>query len=418
MDAPSPEDFFSRYGTTESFFPPPLTDEDMDRLYGDDPGADHKLAQDEPVSSQVAPKLRIIDPSTLHGLDVPARRWIVPEWFPCGHATLNYGDGGVGKTLLAQQLMTSCATARPWCGLEVEQCRVFGFFCEDDADELHRRQVSICEAYGLSLADLGDMRWISGVGEDNLLVTFDQQGRLQLTARYAEILKGAKDFGAKMVVIDTAADTFGGNENDRSQVRQFIGTALNRLAQEIGGAVLLNAHPSRSGMSATGDMDGGSTGWSNSARSRWSLSRPKGEDGEPADTDERLLTRRKANYASIGDTIKLRWQNGVLVPAYAPVGLSAMAERSRAEEVFLVLLARCAEQGIYVHHTNTSTLYAPKTFSKRPDRNGLTLKEFDAAMNRLFASKAIRVESYKDKNRNARDRIVVVKGGDEGGETP
>jgi hypothetical protein len=59
MDAPSPEDFFSRYGTTESFFPPPLTDEDMDRLYGDDPGADHKLAQDEPVSSQVAPKLRI-----------------------------------------------------------------------------------------------------------------------------------------------------------------------------------------------------------------------------------------------------------------------------------------------------------------------------------------------------------------------
>jgi hypothetical protein len=28
-----------------------------------------------------------------------------------------------------------------------------------------------------------------------------------LTARYAEILKGAKDFGAKMVVIDTAADT-------------------------------------------------------------------------------------------------------------------------------------------------------------------------------------------------------------------
>jgi RecA-family ATPase len=394
MDAHSPEEFLARYGTTERFFPPPLTDEEAERLYGDDPEVGEKVRQDDATSGK--PKTpRIIDPSTLYGLVVPVRRWIVPEWFPYGHATLNYGDGGVGKTLLAQQLMTSCATARPWCGLGVEQCRVFGFFCEDDADELHRRQVSICEAYGLSLADLGDMRWISGVGEDNLLVTFDQQGRLQLTARYAEILKGAKDFGAKMVVIDTAADTFGGNENDRSQVRQFIGTALNRLAKEIDGAVLLNAHPSRSGMSATGDMDGGSTGWSNSARSRWSLSRPKGEDGEPADTDERLMTRRKANYASIGDTIKLRWQNGVLVPAYAPVGLSAMAERSRADIVFLELLAKATAEGRTLSDSKASSSnYAPKLFASRPDRQGLRRHEFEAAMQRLFSTNKIRMIEY------------------------
>jgi RecA-family ATPase len=232
------------------------------------------------------------DPTTLHGLVVPERQWIVQDWLPCGHVTLNYGDGGTGKTLLAQQLMTSCATGAPWCGLEVRQCRVFGLFAEDDPDELHRRQAAICDAYGISFDDLGNMRWRSGVGADNLLVTFDADGRAQPTELFDEIKTRAKDFGSELVVIDTAADTFGGNENDRSEVRQYIGRMLNDLAQHIGGAVLLNAHPSRSGMSATGDLDGGSTAWSNSARSRWSLSRPKGDDEQPGDADERLLQRR------------------------------------------------------------------------------------------------------------------------------
>ena len=330
---------------------------------------------------------RVIDPTTLYGLPVPERRWIVPEWLPCGHVTLNYGDGGTGKTLLSQQLMTSSATGLPWIGMAVKRCRTFAFYCEDDFDELHRRQVAICQAYGIALTDLGDMRWMSGVGEDNLLVTFDQDGRLRLTPRYEEIAREAKDFGAELIVIDTAADTFGGNENDRSQVRQFIGHALNRLAIEAKGAVLLNAHPSRSGLSATGDMDGGSTGWSNSARSRWSLSRPKGEDGEPTDTNERILTKRKANYSAIGDDIKLRWVSGVLVPPQRPGAAFAGAYKQIADDVFLTLLKRCAEQGIYVHHTNTSTLYAPKIFAKRPDRDGHTAKDFDMAMNRLFSNR-------------------------------
>jgi RecA-family ATPase len=48
--------------------------------------------------------------------------------------------------------------------------------------------------------------------------------------------------GARLVPLDTAADLFGGNENDRSQVRRFIGL-LNYLAIEIDGAVLLTNIP-------------------------------------------------------------------------------------------------------------------------------------------------------------------------------
>ncbi len=99
-----------------------------------------------PATAKPAPAgFSPIDPTTWHGVAVPEREWIVQDWLPVGHVTLLYGDGGVGKTLLAQQLMTSCATGSPWCGLAVQKCRVFGMFCEDDADELHRRQAAILD---------------------------------------------------------------------------------------------------------------------------------------------------------------------------------------------------------------------------------------------------------------------------------
>src|SRR6202044_3743954 len=132
-----------------------------------------------------------------------------------------------------------------------------GYFCEDDEAELHRRQAAICAAYGVSIGDLGAMRWVSGVGQDNDLMKFDLDGAFT-TPLYASIRKAAIEHDARLVVLDTAADVFGGNENDRHQVRRFIGQ-LNQLAIDIRGAVLLNAHPSRAGL-ATGNLDGGSTG--------------------------------------------------------------------------------------------------------------------------------------------------------------
>ena len=65
-------------------------------------------------------------------------------------------------------------------------------------------------------------------------------------------MKAAKDMGARLVILDTAADLFGGNENDRGQVRQFM-NALSRIAMKINGAVVLCAHPSRAGMSDRDD---------------------------------------------------------------------------------------------------------------------------------------------------------------------
>jgi hypothetical protein len=46
-------------------------------------------------------------------------------------------------------------------------------FCEDDLDEMHRRQEDINNHYGCTFADLGAMRWLPRLGEDNVLMSFD-----------------------------------------------------------------------------------------------------------------------------------------------------------------------------------------------------------------------------------------------------
>ncbi len=340
------------------------------------------------------PPLAIVDPRALAGARIPPRQWVVEEWMPIGHVTLSYGDGGVGKTLLAQQLMTSCATGALWCGLEVCRCRVFALFCEDDADEVHRRQDRINDALGLDWADLGNMRWACAVGEDNVLVRFEADGRWATTPRFDQVIQAARDFRAELVVIDTAADTFGGNENARQEVRAYLGPVLTKLARDIGCAVLLNAHPSRSGMSASGDLDGGSTAWSNTARSRWSLTRPPPEDGAAVDVNARMLTRRKANYSSIGETIALRWEGGVLLSQNATTGPSGAPGRAAAEAAFLKLLDRLLEQGQAVSASANAQNYAPKLFARQDDREGCTRKDFDGAMQSLFATRRIRVAEY------------------------
>jgi hypothetical protein len=114
-----------------------------------------------------------IDPTTLADIPVPERQWLVPNWIPMARATSLYGAGGEGKTLLAQMLATACAIGAKWLGLPIRKCNVLLYFCEDDLDEMHRRQVDINGHYGCTFADLGAMRWLPRLGEDNTLMTFD-----------------------------------------------------------------------------------------------------------------------------------------------------------------------------------------------------------------------------------------------------
>lgn len=62
------------------------------------------------------------------------------------------------------------------------------------------------------------------------MMVFGRNGVGELTKFHQHVLTAAMDLKVKLVIIDTAADVFGGSENDRNQVRQFVSRALGSIA--------------------------------------------------------------------------------------------------------------------------------------------------------------------------------------------
>lgn len=344
--------------------------------------------------------LDFLDPSTLAGKPVPPRRWIVQDWIPWLTVTGLYGDGGVGKSLLAQQLLTSTAIGKPWLGLPVVLVRSIGVFCEDPIEELHRRQADINQFYGCNFTDLEAIRWLPRFGENNILMT----GGGEPTDFFDQLRQEAIEFKARLIVIDTVADTFGGNENDRGQVRQYVQACLGRLARDIDGCVMALAHPSRTGMNS-GRGDSGSTGWSNSFRSRAVLELPEVAKGATPDPYARMLSRKKANYALREDQLRLRWQNGVLLPENCTADVSRATPRRPPEAVFLDLLDILTNENRPVSDNNHAPNYAPRLFANRPEYEPYDKKSFERAMEKLFSAGEIRIQEY-GRSSDLRRRIV------------
>jgi len=256
--------------------------------------------------------LGVLRPSDWAGRPTPVRDWVVDDWLPRGKVTSLYGDGGLGKTLLAQMLATSLSRGDDWLGERTKKTRVLCVLCEDDEEEMWRRQDDINRKFVLDMNSWDDddsLFYMCREGEDNLLMTFDKQSLGTLTNFWAKLRDTAVAFDAEVVILDTLADIFGGNEINRLEVRQFVQRALLGLAQSINGSVLFLAHPSQAGKSS-GQGFSGSTAWNNSVRSRWYLSSMDEDDSRG---NYRRLSRVKSNYSASGsDTDKiLEWERGV-----------------------------------------------------------------------------------------------------------
>ncbi|MCC5992587.1 MAG: AAA family ATPase [Rhodobacteraceae bacterium] len=342
--------------------------------------------------------------SDLEGQPIPARQWLVDGLIPSGTVTLLGGDGGTGKSLLALQLAASTALARAWLGLPTASGRAMYISAEDDRDELHRRIADICRAEGATPADLDRLTLRSLAGEDALLATQNgRAGALQASALYRELDAKLREDAPALVVLDTLADLFPGNENDRTQARQFIGM-LRGLAIKHECAVVMLAHPSLSGLNS-GSGTSGSTGWNNSVRSRLYLERVK-DEGYEADPDARILRTMKANYGRTGGEISLKWREGVFV-ADAPVtGLDRMAATAKAERVFLKLMRTFTDEGRTVNHAGGAT-YAPTVFAKHPDAEKCTKQALRGAMDKLLSDGKIGIE--KQGSPSKQRQFLVLK---------
>lgn len=329
--------------------------------------------------------LPLIDLASWEGRRAAPRQWIWHEWIPARQATYLTGAGSAGKSLLGQQLASHIALGRAFLGVDTREAVSLYVTCEDDEDELERRQEAICEALDVSYSTLiRRLNLCSLVGEiGNELATFDPQNRMETTRAWQRLRATALAIRPGFIVLDNVAHLFAGNENIRAHVAAFC-ALLNALATEIDAAVLFIGHPNKAG-----DAFSGSTAWENQVRARLFLGFPESADGGFVDRDRRVLSRGKANYARNGESITFRWFRwSFALDNELPTGMGdAIAANVLAGEQnarFLACLAKATEERRNVSSSRSAQNYAPKRFAAMPTAGGMSVRGFEAALERLL----------------------------------
>ncbi|MFQ0815739.1 hypothetical protein AVM02_07455 [Brucella anthropi] len=296
-------------------------------------------------------------PRQWDGKSPPPRDWIVDGWIAAGEVTSVYAPGGTGKSLLLQQLATCRALGVDFLGLKTKKGRTLVLACEDQIEEVWRRQEAINSHY------LTDMRtldqnvgyWSRTGSIDNALMHIDPKTN---KGTLTDFWKGVRDIivkeGFDVVIVDTVIDTFPDNENERFKVNLFVKGALVKLAQETGAAVVFTAHPSRASENnkESDNLSSGSTAWEGSVRQKLGMRR--NDDGLTY-----KLVKNKANYSSYGDYVTLKWERGVFVVLAASM---PQAQLDQTLEDYLLDAIRDADKrNIELSsNANSRTKYVPR----------------------------------------------------------
>ena len=303
--------------------------------------------------------------------ECPPREWAVLDRIPLRQVTLLSGEGAIGKSIIELMLAVSHVMGTDWLGSLPKQGGAFYFGCEDDEAELRIRLSSIIEHYLTTFEALkaGGFRFTSMAGDDAILGAPDRNGIIKPTELFNQLYEQAGDLKPKHIGIDTSADTFAGNENDRTQVRQFI-SLLRRLATVSNGSVVLLSHPSLTGMN-TGSGISGSTAWHNSVRARMYMTAPKQETGEQPDTDLRQVVFKKSNYGKVSDSLVLRYQRGLFLPEAGLSGIDQAAREAIVEDTFVAIARKLeAKQDLSPAQTSQTSPRPWWPSSPRPRGSG------------------------------------------------
>ncbi|MEM6554453.1 MAG: AAA family ATPase [Pseudomonadota bacterium] len=341
-------------------------------------------------------ELRTLGGGDFAAMSVTEREWIVPALIPKGETTLLYGPGGTGKSLLLLQLCLSFVTGQTWLDETVPQGRVLFMTCEDDPAEINRRSAGILAAYEKSWDDVGDRFTVlpMRINESSAVLASQERGGTLAPMKTYEALKRlTADTHYDLIIIDTLADVFAGNENDRGHAKQFI-----KLIEALGGGTyIVTAHPSVSG-EADGRGASGSTGWPAAVRSHLYFKRKK----DDYDSDYRELENLKSNYAKLGEgNLTVKYEGGVFVRVNsAAIEIDKTAEHELA---FLKILSDKINAGFNVSGHNVA-----KPFSETDHAKSLriTKHQMNVAFERLVANGVVVNETYKSP-KGDRQRLAI-----------
>ena len=281
---------------------------------------------------------------------------------------------------------------------------VMGLFCEDDIDQIHRRQLGINQLYGLDLRAQENMYFMARPAQDNVLMEFDGKNPNGIKTKIWHALREqVGDIKPVMLTVDTAADTFGGNEIDRQQVRRYIQGCLTALSLEFGLALALLAHPSASGQ-ANGTGTGGSTAWHNTVRCRWFIY-------HNAEKGCITLVLMKNNYGTKGMEIDFK-HNGMGFHPHGNAEIDTFVQAKRFEhdsEWVREKITYCFERGINISMHPRANYYA-KQIMKLAIQDGYDITHEKIESIVYGMDKKGQIEHKKRGNRSSTGSSFVIKG--------
>jgi hypothetical protein len=354
---------------------------------------------------------RTIDWPAWKGKTPPARQWLVQDWLSAD-PTLFSGVGGIGKSLIAQTIGTALATGREFLATPAQPVRVLMWACEDDEDELVRRQFSICRYFGIELDAIHGRLFVEPRrGCENTLMELEY-GKPVFTTEYFRLLEQINDLGIDVFIADNNGQMYGGNENDRHQVTRYV-NGLQGLVRGRPFTAMPVGHVSRS----AGSEFSGNAAWENACRMRWFIDywlpgqKPK-DAPDPAPSDPIYLCKRKTNYSE-RDYRRFYFRNGLFVPeTYRSAGPAAASARMElAEAIVLKGLPRIGTMGLHSSNAPTSTNYLPKQLMAHKLNEDHTLSELAGAMRRLMTAGRLKM-GVVGKRQNRMDREGLVIAGD------
>ena len=295
----------------------------------------------------------------------PAREWLIPGWLPVGRLGMLSGRGGRGKSRLALQLAARLAAGQggvfvpPATSADtaavVEMLHplngdlgpVVYASWEDEREEVGRRLAAMAKDGLVNVeAVRGKLRFIDLRGVGPLWApaaggSGHVQTRAALTSAGGRVRATCEALKARLLVVDSLAGAYAGDENTRALVRAFCAdwdawASANRCT------VMLIAHPPKApsgGGAPSVDADyAGSTDWHNAARWRWALEpTPTGrtradKTGKDAIVVALALKLAKSSYGPDGARLFLASSESQL--GWRSVSVDTAAANAAAEGTF------------------------------------------------------------------------------------
>lgn len=365
---------------------------------------------------------------------LPPRQWLYGRHYQRRTVSATIAPGGFGKTTLGMVEAVAMSTCRNLLNEQPEaRLRVWYHNGEDNLQELNRRLGAICLHYKIPQEELQGWFFMTSGNEVPLRVA-NGYNDLRLDQSLIKCINGEIAGNAiDIALLDPLITLHGVSEQDNNKMDTVI-RIFASIADAQDCAIGLAHHTRKQSPGATGgdygvdDMRGASA-IRDAVRAARMLNQMSAKDAESAGVPdhERLsyfrVDRAKGNNAP---PTKALWRkfanvelpNGDEVGVVEPWDYPGQGERTpemaaadqRAEQVFLLLLAKFTARNINVS-ANSGSTHAPSKFAKEREAKAEKVSKaaLAGAMSRLLDAGRIRTESTGRSDRQSH-RLVAWHG--------